>query len=166
MVQLFYFYGANYEATEKPLDFQSQINQLKSQGMVIEDDQVAEDVLRKTNYYRFTGYALQFRVAPNQSDYIPGTSFNNIHSLYLFDEALRDICRRYIEIAEVYYRTQISYGFSMAKCTVSPYDQHYHDIHFYNKDGHKEVMLLAAAAGSHPAFYVYFGTVCGETEKV
>lgn len=125
---------------KRPLDFQAQINQLKSQGMVVEDDQVAEDVLRKTNYYRFTGYALQFRVAPNQSDYIPGTSFNNIHNIYLFDEALRDICRRYIEIAEVYYRTQISYGFSMAKCTVPPYDQHYHDIHFYNKDGHKEVM--------------------------
>ena len=105
---------------KRPLDFQSQITQLKSQGMVVEDDQVAEDILRKTNYYRFTGYALQFRVSPNQSDYIPGTSFNNIYRLYLFDEALRDICRRYIEIAEVYYRTQVSYGFSIVKCTKPP----------------------------------------------
>lgn len=125
---------------KKPLDFKSQILQLKSQGMVVQDDQRAEDILRKANYYRFTGYALQFRVSPQQSDYIPGTNFDTVYQLYLFDEALRDICRRYIEIAEVYYRTQISYGFSMVKCVAPPHDQHYYSRHFYNKDGHKEVM--------------------------
>lgn len=125
---------------KKPLDFKSQIIQLQSHGMVIDDAQRAEDILRKANYYRFTGYALQFRVSPKQSDYIPGTNFDNVYQLYRFDEALRDICRRYIEIAEVYYRTQISYGFSMAKCANPPHNQHYDEKHFYNKKGHAEVM--------------------------
>lgn len=41
--------------------------------------------------------------------------------------------RRYIEKAEVYYRTQIAYGFSIAKCTEAPYDQPYDENNFYNK---------------------------------
>ena len=56
------------------------------------------------------------------------------------DEILRDTFRRYIEKAEVYYRTQIAYGFSIAKCTEAPYDQHYDENNFYNKKGYKEVM--------------------------
>lgn len=53
---------------------------------------------------------------------------------------MRDTFRRYIEKAEVYYRTQIAYGFSIAKCTEAPYDQHYDENNFYNKKGYKEVM--------------------------
>ena len=48
---------------------------------------------------------------------------------------MRDTFRRYIEKAEVYYRTQIAYGFSIAKCTEAPYDQHYDENNFYNKKG-------------------------------
>ena len=44
------------------------------------------------------------------------------------------------EKAEVYYRTQIAYGFSIAKCTETPYDQHYDENNFYNKKGYREVM--------------------------
>lgn len=125
---------------KKPLNFNMQISQLKSHGMVIDDDQKAEDILRKANYYRFTGYALQFRVTPQQSSYLPGTNFDTVYKIYLFDEALRDICRRYIEIAEIYYRTQISYGFALSKCNEPPHDQHYDKNNFYNKTGYKEVM--------------------------
>lgn len=53
---------------------------------------------------------------------------------------LRDIFRKYIEIAEVYYRTQISYGFSTIKCIKAPYDQHYDEANFYNKTGYNEIM--------------------------
>ena len=125
---------------KKPLTYQEQVDKLKAHGMIIDDDQKAENILRTSNYYRFTGYALQFRVTPMQSDYIPGTHFDSIHQIYLFDEALRDICRRYIEIAEVYYRTQIAYGFSIVKCIAPPHDQHYDIQNFYNKNGYKEVM--------------------------
>lgn len=63
-----------------------------------------------------------------------------MYHLYKVDEILRDTFRRYIEKAEVYYRTQIAYGFSLAKCTESPYDQHYDENNFFNKKGYKEVM--------------------------
>lgn len=92
------------------------------------------------NYYRFTGYALQFRQNPSCSDYVKGTAFETIYHLYKVDEILRDTFRRYIEKAEIYYRTQIAYGFSIAKCTEAPYDQHYDENNFWNKKGYREVM--------------------------
>ena len=49
--------------------------------------------------------------------------------------------RRYIEIAEVFYRAQISYGFCMAKCVDSPHDQHYDEKNYYKKEEFKEIIV-------------------------
>lgn len=125
---------------KKPLTFDEQLDKLAVHGMIITDREKAKDILKKVNYYRFTSYALQFRQDPFGSDYIAGTTFETVYHLYKVDEILRDIFRRYIEKAEVYYRMQIAYGFSIAKCTETPYDQHYDENNFYNKKGYKEVM--------------------------
>ena len=110
---------------KKPLTFDEQLDKLIAHGMVILDREEAKDILKKVNYYRFTGYALQFRKGPSGSDYIEGTTFETVYHLYKVDEILRDTFRRYIEKAEGYYRTQISYVFSISKCRDAPYDQHY-----------------------------------------
>ena len=81
---------------KKPLTFDEQLDKLVAHGMIITDREKAKDILKRVNYYRFTGYALQFRQEPSGSDYI--------------------------EKAEVYYRTQIVYGFSIAKCIEAPHD--------------------------------------------
>ena len=125
---------------KKPLTFDEQLDKLAAHGMIITDREKAKDILKRVNYYRFTGYALQFRQDPSGSDYIVGTTFETVYHLYKVDEILRDTFRRYIEKAEVYYRTQIAYGFSIAKCTETPYDQHYDENNFYNKKGYMEVM--------------------------
>ena len=118
------------------MTFDEQLHKLDAHGMVISDREKAKDILKKVNYYRFTGYALQFRKDPSGSDYIEGTTFETVYHLYKVDEILRDTFHRYIEKAEVYYRTQIAYGFSTAKCTDAPYDQHYDENNFYNKKGY------------------------------
>ena len=125
---------------KKPLTFDEQLDKLIAHGMIVADRKKAKDILKRVNYYRFTGYALQFRQEPSGSDYIEGTTFETVYHLYKVDEILRDTFRRYIEKAEVYYRTQIAYGFSIVKCTEAPYDQHYDENNFYNKKGYKEVM--------------------------
>ena len=125
---------------KKTLSFKEQIERLKEHGIIINDEEKAMEVLKHINYYRFTGYALQFRVNPNDSTYIVGTTFESIYNLYVVDEKLRDLFRMYIEKVEVYYRTQIAYGFSMAKCIQPPYDQHYNRDNFYNKTGYDEVI--------------------------
>lgn len=125
---------------KQPLSFDDQLNQLKKHGVIISDESKAKEILKEINYYRFSGYALQFRVAPNKSDYQPGTSFESIYNLYVADEKLRDLFRTFIEKAEVYYRTQIAYGFTMNKCINPPFDQHYDETNFYNVAGYEEVM--------------------------
>ena len=124
---------------KKPLEYADQVKQLKDHGMVIADDAAAENALRQINYYRFTGYALQFRKSPNVSEYCPGTSFDHILDLYHFDESLRNTLRKYIEIAEVYYRTVISHEFAMVKCLNEPHDQHYDEKSYYNKEWFSEI---------------------------
>ena len=118
---------------KRPLSYTDQIKQLKSHGMIIEDETIAQAFLKVTNDYRFTGYALQFRKAPNNSDFIEGTSFDAVMSLYCFDEELRDCLRKYIEASEIYYKTVISHEFSMEKCIDPPYEQHYDENNYYNK---------------------------------
>lgn len=139
--QPFYFIGEiKYMDLKQPLSFEEQLNRLKTQGIVVNDDEKAIEILKHINYYRFTGYALQFRVDPDESTYIDGTIFESIYNLYIVDERLRDLFRMYIEKVEVYYRTQISYGFSIVKCTKPPYDQHYDRKNFHNKKGYDEVI--------------------------
>lgn len=125
---------------KKPLSFTDQLQKLKDHGVVISDEAEAVRVLETVNYYRFTGYALQFRKDPKYSTYLEGTTFESIYHLYLVDERLRDLFRMYLEKAEVYYRTQIAYGFASVKCTEPPHDQHYDSNNFYNEVGYCEVL--------------------------
>ena len=45
------------------------MDKLVSHGIIISDREKAKDVLKRVNYYRVTGYALQFRQDPSSSDY-------------------------------------------------------------------------------------------------
>lgn len=123
-----------------PLTFKEQLKKLEDHGMKIENPEYALEILSQINYYRFTGYTLQFRQISDNSNFSNEIYFSNIYNIYKFDECLRDIFRKYIEKTEVYYRTQIAYHFSVTKCTEPPYDQHYDENNFYNKTGYKEVM--------------------------
>lgn len=125
---------------KKPQTFAEQLQKLKDHGIVIANEERALQILKEINYYRLTGYALQFRKNPKYSDYITGITFENLYHIYLVDERLRDLFRMYIEKVEIYYRTQIAYGFAMVKCTEPPYDQHYDTNNFYNKIGYQEVI--------------------------
>ena len=124
---------------KKPIGFLEQVDKLKSHGIVVTDEKKAEEILKRINYYRLTGYALQFRKSPEDSDCIAGTTFDQILLIYDFDEALRDVMRKYIEKVEVYYKTLISGIFSCIKCGTAPFDQHYDDNNYYNKKGFQEV---------------------------
>lgn len=125
---------------KKPATFDEQIGILEKHGISINNCNHAKDILKFVNYYRLTGYALQFRVSENESLYTGNISFDDVYNIYKADEHLRNLLRLYIEKAEIYYRTQIAYGFAISKCTVPPYDQHYNENNFYDKDGYNHVM--------------------------
>lgn len=119
---------------KKPLSFEEQINRLNTHNIQVTDKDKAREILSTVNYYRLTGYALPFRISPTTSDCKPRTSFDQVFSLYCFDEELRHILRKYLEYAEVYYKTQISHWFSLRKCSLPPHDQHYNRENYYRKD--------------------------------
>lgn len=125
---------------KKPLTYSEQLEKLKAHNMIIEDSELALTILSEKNYYRFTGYALQQRVCENDSDFVESTSFNKVYQIYRFDETLRNFLKKYIEIVEIYFRTQISYNFSISKCINPPHDQHYDENNYCNKKGFNDVM--------------------------
>ena len=106
-------------ALKQPLSIKQQISKLKEHGMIIPDINKAESFLSKINYYRFSGYAIEYRKSPHDSNYITGAN---------------------IEKAEIYFRTKIAYNFSIEKCNQPPYDQHYQSDNYYRQD--KFIKLL------------------------
>ena len=125
---------------KSPLRYAEQIKKLEGHNMAVPNHDFALKVLAEKNYYRLTGYALQFRVDENNSDYVTGTSFEKVYKIYCFDEVLRNLLKKYVEIIEVYFRTQISYNFAITKCVLPPHDQHYDRNNYYNKKDFDEVM--------------------------
>ncbi len=93
-----------------------QIALLRSRGMVITDEQKAEEILLDVGYYRLGFYAYPFEINPQQQPrdhtYKPDTDFNQIVDLYYFDHDLRHILMRYISRIEVNIRTFITYTVS------------------------------------------------------
>lgn len=113
-----------------PMDFDEQVEILMRHGMVVNDKEQAAEILRHINYYRFSGYALEFRRDVNSSNYIEKTTFEEVYAIYKVDQQLRDLLRLYIEKVEIYYRTQIAYGFTSSICQTAPYDQHYDEQNY------------------------------------
>ena len=74
------------------------------------------------------------------SEYIVGTDFDNIVKIYEFDEKLRDLLRLYLEKVEIYFKTKIAYIFSVRKCILPPYDQHYLPSNYYRADKFEKLL--------------------------
>lgn len=124
---------------KKPLTFEELAGQMQAHNLAVHDKSKAIDMLQKVSYYRLSGYLLQFRVSENDSD-LQNVSFEDLAAIYGFDSELRSLLRKYIEIIEVYYRTQIAHWFSLARCIAPPHDQHYDENNFYRKQHYREVM--------------------------
>ena len=101
---------------KKATSLQEQIALLRSRGMIISDEQKAEEILLDIGYYRIGFYTYPFEIdplkQPRDHQYRPSTDFNQIVELYYFDHDLRHILMRYISRIEVNIRTFITYTVS------------------------------------------------------
>ena len=95
---------------KQPKTFEEQLQILEDRNMIIDDKAEAIKVLRVTNYYRLTAYALQFK---NGNDYNHNISFNTMYRLYKFDKRLRHLLLEILESIEVALRTYMSYNLSI-----------------------------------------------------
>ena len=98
--------------------------------------------LSHVNYYKLTGYTLQFRKEAESSNLATSHTFSEIKKLYDFDADMRQMLRGYLEIVETYCKTQIANSFALEKCMTPPYDQHYNEANYYNKIGFQHIMQI------------------------
>ena len=86
----------------KPYFFvDDQLAKLKSHGLEIEDYETAKSVLRKSGYFRFSGYAYWFK---EDGEFRSGTTFAQVADLYRFDESVRKKFMEGLELIEVWLR--------------------------------------------------------------
>lgn len=97
-----------------PVTFSDQVTLLESRGLVVPDKKRAEHFLSHLNYYRFAGYVLPFEQDHASHQLRPGTTFDQVLDLYIFDRELRLLLLDAIERIEVSVRTQWAYYFAHA----------------------------------------------------
>lgn len=97
---------------DKPsLTTDQQIDLLTSRGLNIPDRQQTKKYIDFIGYYRLSGYSFPFQKTQNvagEHNFEPGTSFEQILNLYIFDRKLRLIVMDALERIEVAIRSTIS----------------------------------------------------------
>lgn len=97
---------------QAPMSVDFQIENLKSLGCVIEDEDEAKDFLNNVSYFRLVkGFG--FSLKEKNSNYREGVSFNHIKGLYLFNAKLRYLIFPEIEKVEINLRCKIANYFSL-----------------------------------------------------
>lgn len=85
------------------------IEQLRFQGLIVQDATVAIHCLKAVGYHRLSAYFEPFRESVNnQTKFKPKSTFEDIWKLYLFDQELRLLVVQALEIIEVAFRAAIS----------------------------------------------------------
>ncbi|MDE6151731.1 MAG: Abi family protein [Prevotella sp.] len=104
--------------TKQATDYDKQIYILRSRGIVINDEAKAKEILSDIGYYRLGFYIHPFETTYPLLDYRrrhnvrPGTTIEDVVSLYYFDLDLRNILNRYLSRIEVAIRTTMVYELS------------------------------------------------------
>lgn len=116
---------------KRATSYDEQIVRLEERGMLITDKAKAREVLADIGYYRLGFYCFPFEIQypskrNRQHIYRPGTTFNDVLSLYYFDNDLRAILTQYLHRIEVHLRTTIIYIVS----------NHYRDYPTWFADAH------------------------------
>lgn len=88
-----------------------QIDILKHKGMVIPDEKYAKQILLRENYFFLNGYRHLF-MQPGDRQFIPGTTFEEMYSLFLFDRSFRTIIFKYLLVIENNLKSITSYQLS------------------------------------------------------
>lgn len=104
--------------TKPATTYAQQVSILQQRGMTIADTSAVEFYLQHLNYYRLGAYWLPFEADHASHQFRPGTCFNDVLNLYIFDRELRLLVLDAIERVEVSVRCQWAYQLA-----------HYHGPH-------------------------------------
>lgn len=94
----------------KNLDEQLEI--FKHKGLVVTDDNYTKRILLRENYFFLAGYRHLFCKSTTDKNFIKGTTFEELYSLFLFDRTLRNILFKYLLVIENNLKSITSYQLS------------------------------------------------------
>ncbi|SCW42217.1 Abortive infection bacteriophage resistance protein [Eubacterium ruminantium] len=116
---------------QPPMTIDEQVENLKSLGLIINDEEYAKKILNDISYFRLVkAYSLGFK--PKNGNYNDGVTFEQIVELYLFNANFRQITFAEIEKIEVNVRCRIAnyfaeiYGVLGYKEAANFVDEEYH----------------------------------------
>ena len=87
---------------------------LKTAGMIIDTDDIAEIALTTIGYYRLKGYSLCF-IDNSTQKYIAGTNLSDVLKLYEFDAKLSNLLFNYLSQIEVALRSRLVNAFQITQ---------------------------------------------------
>lgn len=136
------------------VELADQTSDLKSMGLVIEDEEDAKAFLGRNHYYRLRGY-----LAPimDQGKFVEEATFANIKEPYLYDHGLRNSLLLQLETVEISLKTVYCREF----CKVHGPTDYLDAAFFTNEQKHQEVMdkadkQRAKRAKNDPTFRYFF----------
>lgn len=94
----------------KTLDEQIEI--FRHKGLVIKDEKYAKEVLLRENYFFLNGYRHLFYKSETEKKFIPGTTFEELYSMFLFDRSFRNVLFKYLLVIENNLKSITSYQLS------------------------------------------------------
>lgn len=101
-----------YRNDKKFKTLDEQIEILRYKGLVINDVPFAREVLLRENYFFLNGYRHLFLKSQTDKNFIEGTTFEELYSLFLFDRQFRNIIFKNLLIIENNIKSIISYQLS------------------------------------------------------
>ena len=94
--------------------YDEQIEILKTRGLIIDDEVVAKNILKRNNYYNiinaYKDVFLQKGKTPEK--FIKGVNFNELVAVHQFDKHLRLVFSQYLIIVERTIKSIMAYEFS------------------------------------------------------
>ena len=94
----------------KNLDEQLEI--LKSKGLIIEDEELAKEILLRENYFFINGYRILLMNSYTDKTFVVGSTFRELYSVFLFDRYIRNVLFKNLLIIENQLKSVISYQLS------------------------------------------------------
>lgn len=91
---------------------EQQIEILESRGLVINDYDKAKNILLRENYFFINGYRHLLLKPGQTNEFIEGSTFEELYSIFLFDRRIRNIMFKNILIIENNIKSIISYQMS------------------------------------------------------
>lgn len=93
-------------------NLEEQIAIMEYKGMTVSDKEYAKEILLRENYFFLNGYRHLFLRSQSDKKFIPGTTFEELYSLFKFDREFRNIIFKNLLVIENNIKSIISYQLS------------------------------------------------------